>query len=78
MSRHTHITFYRSETGGKYHLPTIGWDSDMDFIACRPTALIDTHHTVWSTVDKIEAKVADPFICKRCARIAVSTEGGRS
>ena len=72
MTNHTHITFYRSQIGGKYHLPAIGWDSDMEVSACLPTVLLDTDDTVWTTAAKIEAKVASPFICKSCAKIAVS------
>jgi len=70
MTEQTQITFYLSQYGGKYHLPLIRWDSDEDFAVCRPTVMVNTHSTVWTTAANIKAGTHFPYICKRCAQIA--------
>jgi len=75
MSNHTHINFYLSETGGKFHLPAIGWDADVDQAACRGGIMLASRYDsarIVAEVASIEAGRHSAHICKRCARIAIS------
>ena len=81
MSRYTYIPFYLSETGGKFHLPRIGWDADTDHAACRASIMLDTRYgaeSVSTNVDMIEKNRHSMFICDNCARIAVNMEAHRA
>lgn len=74
MTKRTYIPFYLSETGGKFHLPAIGWDADVDQAACRGGIMLASRFDsarIVAQVASIEAGRHSAHICKRCARIAV-------
>ena len=72
MSRYTRLSFYLSQTGGKFHLP---FYANADYASCRRDVMLDTglHDASVSThVAMIEKNQHSMFICDNCARIAVN------